>query len=217
MSLRSLADQLLALLFPDRCAVCRRPGALFCTVCQASLRPYPAATPLPLLDDAAVAFIFEGALQQAIHTFKYDRVRRMAAPLGDLIVARLREHPLPADAIIAVPLHPKRLAERGFNQSEELGRRLAHAWGIPLLKDGLVRCRDTEHQARLDSRARQENVRDAFTWHHTAAPPTRILLVDDVLTTGATLGACAQALLAAGTREVRAVALARSRPQGTSR
>jgi ComF family protein len=156
-----------------------------------------------------VAWVYEGALRQAIHRMKYSRMRRVAAPLGDLLADHLRANPQPADVLMAVPLHAGRLAERGFNQSAELAARIARRSGLPLLP-GLERCRDTGHQASLGRAARRGNVEAAFVWAVYAPPPERVLLVDDVLTTGATLAACADALRAAGTREVRAVALARS-------
>jgi ComF family protein len=140
---------------------------------------------------------------------KYRRMRRVAAPLGDLLADHLRSAPQPADALMAVPLHAGRLTERGFNQSEELAARIARRTGLPLVP-GLARCRDTGHQASLGRRARKGNVEGAFIWASRTPPPARVLIVDDVLTTGATLAACADALRAAGTREVRAVALARS-------
>ncbi|MCU0492266.1 MAG: ComF family protein [Chloroflexaceae bacterium] len=210
--LASLTDSLLSLLFPDRCAGCQRMGSLFCAGCQAALRPYPPDRTPPQLDAAAVAFVFGGPLRAAIHELKYKKVRRMARPLGELLAGHLRHAPLPADGLLAVPLHAVRRAERGFNQSEELARRLSESLGLPLLT-GLVRVRNTASQAtQSDVRARHDNVRDAFVWQGQVPPPARMLLVDDVLTTGATLGACAQALRAAGAREVRAIALARSRP-----
>lgn len=217
LALRSLADALLALLFPDRCAGCQQVGALLCPECQAALRPYALPLPaLPSLDAAEVAFVFAGPLRDAVHVLKYRRIQRMAAPLGTLMAAHLRDHPLPADALIPVPLHPRRMAERGFNQSEALARQISRLCGAPLAA-GLVRTRDTEHQARLDARARQQNVRESFAWHYPAPPPPCVLLIDDVLTTGATLGACAQALRSAGAREVYALALARSQPERAPR
>ncbi len=221
---RSLSDSVLGLLFPDRCAGCGRSGELLCAACRASIRPYPAHEPpvrggdaLALLDGASVAYLFEGALRKAIHTLKYNRVRRMAEPLGDMLAHHLQSHPQPCDAIIPVPLHPRRLAERGFNQSELLAHRLAQVSGIPLHTNGLVRCRDTAHQMELDARDRLDNVRDAFVWQHPQSPPARVLLLDDVLTTGATMQACAQALRAAGAQEIRALALARSQADAASR
>lgn len=210
-TIQSLLDKMLGLLFPDRCAGCGKHGDLICSDCRAKLRPYPEDRFVPpMLDGASVAFIFEEPLQSAIHSLKYDRIRRMAAPLGDMLVEYLHRHPLDADAMIAVPLHAHRLAERGFNQSELLGRRIQEVSGIPLLTVGLVRCRDTAQQVQLSMAERQKNMRDAFLWQHTAPPPARVLLLDDVLTTGATLGACAQALRAAGTREVCGLALGRT-------
>ncbi len=209
MIIRNLFERLLDLLFPDRCVACGRTGALLCAMCRAGLRPYPPEAPPDGLDGMAVGWLYEGAIRQAIHRMKYSRMRRVAIPLGDLLAEHLQAAPLPADALMAVPLHAGRLAERGFNQSEELAARLAHRCGLPLVP-GLARCRDTGHQASLGRRARKGNVEGAFVWAVYAAPPARVLIVDDVLTTGATLAACADALRAAGTREVRAVALARS-------
>ncbi len=216
LSLHTLADNLLSLLFPDQCAGCQRLGSLFCSACQALLRPYPPdSRPFPFIDAASVAFVFAGPLRDAIHRLKYERVRRIAGPLGALLATHLRAQPFPAAALIPVPLHPKRQAERGFNQSEELARHLSRAQRLPLLTDSLVRVRDTAKQSQqANARARQENVRDSFVWQAATAPPARILLVDDVLTTGATLSACAQALKAAGAQQIYAIALARSRPDG---
>jgi ComF family protein len=209
MIIRDLLDRLLDLFFPDRCVACGRIGALLCERCRATLRPYPPEAPPDGLDGVAVACLYGGVLRKAIHRMKYSRLRRVAAPLGDLLADHLLAAPQPADALMAVPLHAGRLAERGFNQSEELAARIAHRTGLPLVP-GLERCRDTGHQASLGRRARKGNVEGAFIWAVHAPPPARVLIVDDVLTTGATLAACADALRAAGTREVRAVALARS-------
>lgn len=209
MRIRDLLDRLLDLLFPDRCLACGKTGALLCARCRATLRPYPPEPPPEGLDDVAVACLYDGALRKAIHAMKYRRVRRAALPLGDLLSEHLRANPQPADALVAVPLHAGRLAERGFNQSAELAARIAQRSGLPIVA-GLERCRDTGHQASLGRAARRGNVAGAFVWAARTPPPARALLVDDVLTTGATLAACADALRAAGTREVRAVAIARS-------
>lgn len=208
-----IIEWLLDLLFPDRCVACGRPGMLFCAPCRAGLRPYPAEPAPSGLDGAAVGWIYEGQLQRALHRLKYSGMRRVAVPLGDLLADCLRAAPMPADAIVAVPLHAERMAERGFNQSAELAERLALRIGLPVVA-GLERCRDTGHQASLGRRARQTNVSGAFVWRRHTPPPARVLLVDDVLTTGATLIACADALRVVGTREVRAVALARSLAPG---
>jgi ComF family protein len=214
MSSRSLFESLLTFIFPDRCAGCRRLGALLCRTCRATLVPYPGEMRrLPAgLTSVRIAFIFQGPLREAVHRLKYRQVRRMAQPLGELLLAYLAAQPLAVDAVLAIPLHATRLAERGFNQAEALAHEVARGLGLPLISDGLVRVRATEQQARLDARAREENVRGAFHWQRMTRVPRRLLLVDDVLTTGATMGACAQALRAAGAQTIDGLALARSRP-----
>ncbi|MBK9709983.1 MAG: ComF family protein [Kouleothrix sp.] len=209
---RSFVDALLALLFPDRCAGCRRLGALLCAGCQAALLPYPAdgRQPPPGLADVRIAFTYQSPLREAIHELKYRRVRRMARPLGALLAAHVSACPPAVDAVLAIPLHASRLAERGFNQADALAREVAASLRLPVIDQGLVRVRSTEQQARLDARGRAENMRGAFAWP-IGTPPPRLLLVDDVYTTGATMGACAEALIDAGATAVHGLALARSR------
>jgi ComF family protein len=213
ISARSLLDALLGLLFPDRCAGCARFGALLCANCRAALVPYPGELRrMPEgLSDVRIAYVFQSPLREAVHQLKYRRVRRMAEPLGALLAEHLHTRRPAVDAVLAIPLHSARLAERGFNQAEALARETARALQLPFINDGLIRIRATEQQAKLDARGRAANMRGAFGWQG-AAPPRRILLVDDVLTTGATMGACAEALRAAGAEAVHGVALARSRP-----
>ncbi len=225
-ALRALADHMLGLLFPDRCVGCGNEGTLLCAACQATFRPHPATSNRTHehLADMRALFIFEGTLRTAIHTLKYRRIQRMAQPLGDLLASHLHRPDasstsapdtpptqIAIDALVAVPLHPRRLAERGFNQCDLLARRIAQRSTLPVVA-GLQRQRDTAHQVGLDASARQQNVADAFVWKAATPPPPRVLLIDDVLTTGATLQACARALHAAGCREVRALTLARSQP-----
>ncbi len=210
---QSFIESLLSTLFPERCVGCARLGALFCETCRAALRPYHLQRQLqqPELNGIDIGFVFEGPLREAIHQFKYQRRRRMAKPLGALLAAHVSPSFAANATIVPVPLHATRQRERGFNQAEVLAREVARALMLPLLREGLVRQRATEQQAHLDARRRHENVSGAFVWQSTAAPPERVLLLDDVITTGATISACAAALRRAGTREVYALALARSR------
>lgn len=209
-----LIEQFLALLLPDRCAGCGRAGTLLCDRCRASFVAYT-GEPIRVADDltdVGVAFVFEGPLRHALHQLKYRRVRRVARPLGALLATHLRTLPWPLDALAPIPLHRQRLAERGFNQAELLAREVAAISGLPLIVGPLMRVKATRQQALLDTPGRIENVANAFIWNGTP-PPARIALVDDVLTTGATVNACARALRIAGTREVYALALARSHRQ----
>ena len=207
-------ETILNILFPDRCVGCAALGSLICTRCATSLRPYPTIMRrMPeTLADVRVGFVFDGTLRAAVHQLKYRKQRRMARPLAAILAPLLGPALPAADGIIAVPLHPRRLAQRGYNQAEELARELAALWGVPLVQ-GLARTRTTERQALLGTQERSANVLGAFQWESKTLPPRRLILLDDVLTTGATMGACAEALLLAGTDLVYGVALARSRPE----
>jgi len=212
-----LVDDLLDLLFPPRCCNCRRHGALLCDRCRAACRLVPATVndaqhrrlASPFLASTAGAYVFEGAVREAIHTLKYHRRTRVALPLGELLARYLETRPLSIDAIVPVPLHSARERQRGFNQSALLAARLAELNGLPLLCHELARVRATRQQADLTRAQRRENVRDAFAWQAAVAPPPRILLIDDVLTTGATIESAARSLCLAGAQDVHALALAR--------
>jgi len=157
-------------------------------------------------DEAFCYGAYEGTLRKLIHLFKYQGMRGLARPLGGLLagaVPRDRQF----DAVAAVPLHWRRRWQRGFNQSELLGRAFARRRGIPvlcLLRRGTA----TRVQAGLSNAQRRENVAGAFVARR-RVPGMRILLVDDVMTTGATVGACARALKKAGARSVSVLTLAR--------
>ena len=225
-----LGQALLDLLFPPRCAGCRRPGTWLCPSCLGQVgrvtgpaclrcgRPSRRAELCSAcragtwaLYQARAPFLLEGVVQRAVHELKYRGRRVLAGPLGELLVDYLRSLEWPAAAIAAVPLHRERQRARGYNQSDLLARELAGRCGWPLLEDGLVRWRNTPPQVGLDGAARRENVRGAFRWEGEQPPPARVLLLDDVYTTGATMEACAQALREAGATEVRGLALARPR------
>jgi ComF family protein len=229
----------LNLVFPDECRICERPlrelsripvcGAClsqpaplqaeyFCRACGTPFldpRPLDEAglcalcrSGLNSFDQVYAAGAYEGALRKLIHLFKFEGVRPLARPLGAFLAGALpRERTF--DAIVPMPLHWRRRWQRGFNQSELLAREIARRWRMPIRR--LVRRkRATAPQAGLTSAQRRTNVQGAFeTIPGARLEGLRILLIDDVLTTGATADACARALKRAGAAGVALLTLAR--------
>lgn len=159
---------------------------------------------------------YDGSLRKIVHAFKYQGRRALAQPLAALLHDTGRDLLSGADAVVPVPLHPLRALERGFNQSDDLARAL----GLPVWRV-LRRVRHGPPQASLPAARRNANVRASFAvaWRWRLAsrahPTVRlhnrvVVLIDDVMTTGATLEACSQALLDAGVRSVRALTVARA-------
>jgi ComF family protein len=186
------------------CSSCRTPfensfpldEAGRCALCRSGLRGF----------DAAYSFgAYEGVLRDLIHLLKYGRVRTLAGPLSGLLAQALPRDEV-FDATVPVPLYWLRRMKRGFNQSELLARGLARRTGIPMLK-ALGRVRPTPTQAGLSNSARRQNVAKAF--RSQSVQGKRILLIDDVMTTGATAAACALALKQAGARRVALLTVAR--------
>lgn len=191
----------------------------FCRSCRT-----PFATPYPLDDDgrcglcraglnqfdSAYAYSsYDGAMRELIHLFKYDRVRPLATVLGGFLNAALPGEER-FDMLVPMPLHWVRRWWRGFNQSYLLARDLARRTGIPVA-NALRRRRSTASQASLSRAARRRNVRGAFELRRGAdVRGLRVLLLDDVLTTGATANACAAVLKRAGASCVAVLTLARA-------
>ena len=155
--------------------------------------------------------VYAGPLRDLILTHKFGRSfnhARLMARLAGETFARHAVH-VP-DGVVPVPLHRRRLAWRGFNQSTELGRALGKRLAIPVLDRALVRTRHTPPQTRLGHDARQANIKDAFAADPSLVRGKQLLLVDDVCTTGATLHECARTLNRAGAAGVDVLVLARS-------
>ena len=224
----TLRQALLDLLFPPRCVGCRRIGEWFCAACRQAIdkilppicnrcgRPLnrtncPYCQKLPLLIDGtrAVTF-FEGSVRQAIHALKYDHRPELAQPLGALLSDYFSAHPIPADALVPIPLHSERERGRGYNQAHLLAQELGRSCHLPVWNDVLTRTRHTRPQVELDAADRRDNVHEAFI-ATTRVTDARILLIDDVCTTGATMEACGLALKECGAKTVWGLAIARSR------
>ena len=208
--LRAMRDAALELVFTPRCAGCRREGRYLCDACAAAagslsgpIFPWAAtAARACLIDDVALAAVyaphpFTGAVREAVHQFKYGGVAAAAPDLAARMVAQARHHGLSADLIVPVPLHPRRLRQRGYNQAALLARELSRLLDIPLRERLLVRTGHSSPQAAATSKEqRVAAVRDAFRCDIPLSGE-RVLLIDDVCTTGATLNACGHALRAA--------------------
>ena len=152
-------------------------------------------------------------LREVIHRFKYGRQASLGQPLGRLMARACQPwfQTSALDLIIPVPLHPRRLRWRGFNQSVLLGREVGRAWRIPLDPFVLTRSTETAPQSTLSLKERQPNVRGAFSIApRRTVEKLRLLLVDDIYTSGATVNECTRVLLHAGAREVQVLTLART-------
>ena len=213
---------------PPRCGGCRTVGAWLCGRCRSKIRRLEeplcrrcgvelasarkecgCRARLKSLARLRSAVAYEGPIENAVHRFKYEGWRRLAGPLAQLVAERLVVEGLAARCAVAVPLHPDRLRERGFNQADLLAAELRRRLVIFEPVGKLVRTRPTPPQVGRDRLRRFANVRHAFEWHGPPIGGESILLIDDVATTGATLDACASALRAAGSGPVTGVSVAR--------
>lgn len=153
----------------------------------------------------------EDIVRDSIHRFKYNGELYFSPHLADWLVGTARRWIdwQNVDAIVPVPLHPRKKREREFNQAEILAEALSRALGVPAVTTELRRVKDTVTQTALDAEARAVNLRDAFAARPGAFSGKRIVLVDDVFTTGATMDSCAKVLRVAGAQRVTALAVAR--------
>ena len=217
------------LLFPPRCVHCSAPGSLFCdrcvtdspqlgevTGCRRCALPAPGDicdacyTNPPPLDLALAVFAYDSPIRDAVTAFKYNDIRALAPVLAGFMNERLPERVKRGiDVVVPIPMAANRLRSRGYNQAELLARRLCDAADLDLATGLLARTNTAEPQARANNlEQRAENVKDAFTVTASTAN-LRILLIDDVMTTGSTLNSCARTLKTAGASWVGALVLAR--------
>ncbi|MGC9346885.1 MAG: ComF family protein [Anaerolineae bacterium] len=223
-----LYGELLNLVFPPRCVVCGKVETWLCDLCARQiplvdreicprcgdawtgpeLCPRCRSTPLHVAPVRS-AFLFAGPIRKAIHALKYRGARSVVAPLASRMAEAWELSDMSGAILVPVPLHPEREARRGYNQAGLLARALSERIRVPATESVLFRIRPTLSQTHLGREARWRNVQDAF-----ACPDgcdlsgLHVTLIDDVATTGATLNACAVALLAQGASSVSAFTLA---------
>lgn len=211
------------------CLLCGAPsqGIAWCDACDAALpylyTPHCPVCALPTWDGAAcghclqkpphfkrtvAAFAYAFPLDKLVLALKYGEKFYLASSLGDRLAQRVTARP---DCLVAMPLHPLRLRERGFNQSLQLARRIGQQLDLPVLPFACQRVRNTPSQSTLPWKERNKNMRKAFSCTAEVAGK-HIAVVDDVMTTGATLNELALALLDAGASEVSAWVVARTLP-----
>lgn len=158
-------------------------------------------------------FSYRDEAKESMMGFKYHNKREFADYYGEQLMRRYgnRLRQARAEAIIPVPLHRKKLRYRGYNQAEVLARRLGEALGTPVCPGGLIRTQDTAPQKSLQSRQREKNLYHVFKAGDLPKGITRVILVDDIYTTGATMNACSAALKKAGVRQVFCVSVCSGR------
>ncbi len=212
---------LMEFLLPPACAGCGRYGTVLCRACLAAMRParapddhFTGADPGIVVGEslelAMAAFVHEGATRRALQRLKYGGAAALAAPLAERALPALVDllRVLEGDvALVPVPVHPERQRVRGYNQAALLAVGLGSRAGLPV-SEALVRTRPTVRQHGLSRAARLHNLRGAFglSGH---APHGTTVLVDDILTTAATLEACAEVLRSGGASRVVGFAIAR--------
>ncbi|OGO00110.1 MAG: hypothetical protein A2Y58_05995 [Chloroflexi bacterium RBG_13_51_52] len=218
----------LDLLFPPWCIGCGREGKYICSSCQQQLplisppiclkcgRPLtidntcPGCIEGPIeIDGIRSPFLFQGMIRKAIHELKYRNLKAITPLLASFLYSYLKDNPLPGNTLVPVPIHKKRLNERGFNQSSLLSRELGRMSRLPVIEDCLKRQTHTPPQVRTSSAAeRRKNIADAFTCINKQLEGKQVILIDDVSTSGATLNTCAGVLKTAGAASVWGLVLA---------
>lgn len=219
----------LDLVYPKWCLGCGKEGSFICDsgyqalprimspLCPRCGKPQPSGILCSTcvswqaaIDGIRSPFRFDGLIREAVHQLKYKNLRALAEPLAKLLGDYLATNPIAGEVLVPVPLHPKRLRERGYNQSNLLAQELGKLSNLPVIDNCLIRQRPASPQTRTPTVAeRKSNVADAFTCRDDRLKDKQVLLIDDVATSGATLDACAVALKAGGAISAWGLTLAR--------
>ena len=216
-------------IYPPSCVECGEPGYRLCFNCQQQIKTIHGpicqrcGTPIsaghvlcsdcqgdpPSYEASRSLAKYEGVIRTCIHSLKYDHNQALGEFFADDLAALVRREGWALDLVVPVPLNPIRLEERGYNQSALLARPVAFALAVPFTTFALKRIRNTQSQVELSAQQRKINVQGAFEAEPEIVRGKRILLVDDVTTTGSTLRECSLALKEGGSLEVYCLTLAR--------
>jgi ComF family protein len=224
-TLQGLLDSILDFVYPPLCISCGRllesGREHICPDCWSAIKPATRDLPLFLetrnklvasgvIDELVSLFVFEkeGPFQKVAHALKYSGVQKLGFELGRRLGFLIREEGIRADMLVPVPLHKRKIRERGFNQSLLIARGISEVIGIPVRADVVLRCRWTQTQTALSKEERKQNVEHAFQCGRADAAGLSVVVVDDVITTGATIEAVALALQSSGAKSIIAVSAA---------
>lgn len=215
--------------FPRCCVGCGRVGGFLCPNCRRKLpglpvplcpkcgRPQISGILCPTcrqlqteIDGIRSPYRFDEMIRKAIHQLKYHNLKAISSCLAELLADYLQSNPLSGETIVPVPLHPRRLRERGYNQSSLLARKLGKLTNLPVIENCLIRIKEAQPQVKAHNiEERRKNVIDAFMCRNGKTSGKQIILIDDVCTSGATLESCAVALKSKGATSVWGLTLAR--------
>jgi len=224
-----LQERVIDFFFPRRCVGCGKIGDFLCLGCRQKLprivQPFCQKCGKPEssgvlcsacwgqktdIDGIRSVFRFEGVVRQAIHELKYRNLKAISGCLAMLMAGYLQDTPVHGEVLVPVPLHSRRLRERGYNQSGLLARELGKLMGLSVIDDSLSRVKDSLPQARTTAiEERRNNVKEAFDCRDEKLKARNVILIDDVCTSGATLETCAAALKVGGAISVWGFTLAR--------
>ena len=218
----------LDLVFPRWCLGCGREGGYICGTCRLALpaidppvcvrcgRPFSSGmvcSSCPVgemyIDGIRSPFLFDGVVRRAIHELKYNNLRDLASTLAGMLHEYITQSPVPGEVLAPVPLHPRRLRERGYNQSALVAGELGRLMGMPVVEECLVRSGQAPPQVRsAGAEERRRNVAAAFACRDHRLAGKKVILIDDVSTSGATLNACARVLKSVGADSVWGLVIA---------
>jgi ComF family protein len=224
-TLKSLFNSVLDFVYPPLCLVCSRlldtGKDHVCSECWESVPKVHPDLALYLetrrklvetesVEELASLFVFEkeGALQKIVHSLKYSGVQTLGLEIGQRLGKNLIERSIQADALVPIPLHKRKLRERGYNQSELIARGCSLMMGIPVRTDLVIRGKFTETQTKFSLEERKQNMEDAFLCRSSDVKGKVLILIDDVITTGSTIGSCAVVLKRAGAARIIAASAA---------
>ncbi|QRN83928.1 ComF family protein [Chloroflexota bacterium] len=216
-------------MYPPNCVGCGEQGYRLCFKCQQEIKPISGplcqrcGSPItakenlcaecqseePPFEASRSLASYEGVIRECVHSLKYDRNQAMGEFFAEELTELIRREGWDLDLVVPVPLSPIRMKERGYNQATLLARPISYALGIPFTPFGLKRIRNTQSQVELSAKKRKSNVRGAFEATPEIVHGKRVLLIDDVTTTGSTLKECSLALKKGGSLKVYCLTLAR--------